>query len=76
VLSKVGVTIPNFTVPGVFEVTHGSRAPGGRNVAAANGIVLPGYAPGVDSIPRCCRPVKAVMVPEFVRMVGRTGCTP
>jgi hypothetical protein len=69
VLSKVGVTIPNFTVPGVFEVTHGSRTDG-RNVAAANGIVLPGYAPGVDSIPAMLSPGEAVMVPEFVRMVG------
>jgi hypothetical protein len=55
VLGKVGVTIPNFTVPGVFEVTHGSRTDG-RNVAAANGIVLPGYAPGVDSIPAMLSP--------------------
>ena len=43
---------------------------GGGVVRAATGTVLPGYRPGVDSIPALLSPGEAVLVPELVRMLG------
>lgn len=37
---------------------------------AANGMVLPGYAPGVDSIPAMLSPGESVLRPEVTRWLG------
>src|SRR5690606_28726782 len=37
----------------------------------ARGGVLPGYAPGVDTVPAMLSPGEAVLVPEAVRMLGK-----
>lgn len=50
-------------------VVRGSGGGGGIR-QAANGTVLPGYSPGVDSIPFMLSPGEGVLVPEAVRALG------
>jgi TP901 family phage tail tape measure protein len=38
--------------------------------AAALGMVIPGYAPGIDSVPIMASPGEGILVPEAVRMLG------
>jgi hypothetical protein len=45
---------------------------GGRTVAFARGGVVPGYAPGVDSVPAMVSPGEGWLVPEAVRGLART----
>jgi len=47
-----------------------SGSSGGRMLAMAGGGVLPGYAPGVDSVRALLSPGEAVLVPELVREIG------
>lgn len=48
----------------------GGSAKGGRQQHMAHGGVLPGYAPGVDSIPVLASPGEGWLVPEAVRGLG------
>lgn len=41
-----------------------------KTIAAARGTVLPGYAPGRDSVHTLLSPGEGVLVPEAVRMLG------
>lgn len=47
----------------------GTGLPGGQRGFAAGGV-LPGYAPGVDSIVAMLSPGEGVLVPEAVRLLG------
>src|SRR6478736_2095364 len=47
-----------------------ARAVGKLAVAAGGGYIIPGYAPGSDTVPALLSPGEAVMVPEFVSMIG------
>lgn len=73
-----GVKIPTIAHVGpaaqIGDITHGppsgvGSATGGGHRLASGGV-LPGYAPGVDSVRALLSPGEAVMVPEFVQMVG------
>lgn len=64
---------------GINDIPEELRIPGGAGggvatlgarAVAAGGGVLPGYAPGIDSIPAILAPGEAVMVPEWTRAVG------
>jgi hypothetical protein len=53
--------------------TGGVTLPGSgglHRVVAARGAVIPGYAPGHDSVDAKVSPGEAIMVPEWVRAVG------
>ncbi|MGD9989312.1 hypothetical protein [Pseudonocardia sp.] len=54
---------------GVMGFSGGGIA-GRRPIRAARGYVLPGYAPGRDTIPAVLSKGEAVLVPELVRMLG------
>ena len=56
VASKIGLSL---TLPAVAEI--GGYAGGG---------VIPGYAPGRDTVPAMLSPGEAVLVPELVRKIG------
>ena len=56
VASKIGLSL---TLPAVAEI--GGYAGGG---------VIPGYAPGRDTVPAMLSPGEAVLVPELVRQIG------
>lgn len=56
VASKIGLSL---TLPAVAEI--GGYAGGG---------VIPGYAPGHDTVPAMLSPGEAVLVPELVRQIG------
>jgi hypothetical protein len=48
----------------------GQKAPGKGFAHAAHGMVVPGYAPGVDSVAAMLSPGEGVLVPEAVRALG------
>lgn len=48
----------------------GQKAPGKGFARAAHGMVVPGYAPGVDSVAAMLSPGEGVLVPEAVRALG------
>src|SRR5690606_16044763 len=49
----------------------GGKGKGKKRKGMSTGGVLPGYAPGVDTIPAMLSPGEAVLVPEAVRMLGK-----
>ncbi|MBN9103281.1 MAG: hypothetical protein J0I49_35080 [Pseudonocardia sp.] len=53
---------------GVFGYSGGGLA--GSPIHAAEGYVVPGYAPGVDDVPAVLSKGEAVLVPELVRALG------
>jgi hypothetical protein len=61
-VSGSGTTKINSTIPGVTGGTI--------DLGIATGGVLPGYAPGVDSIPAMLSPGEGILVPEAVRALG------
>lgn len=54
---------------GVFGYAGGGVV-GGRAVHARTGLVVPGYAPGRDTVPAVLSKGEAVLVPELVRALG------
>ena len=76
--------LPALNIPGInaAEATKGVRrsssgAGGRQSTPMARGGVLPGYAPGRDTIPVVASPGEGFLVPEAVqglaRMLGTTG---
>jgi hypothetical protein len=51
-------------------IQHVGQKTSGKGFGLAGGGVLPGYAPGVDSIPAMLSPGEGVLVPEAVRALG------
>jgi hypothetical protein len=64
------IPLPGLYTAGTTETSGQGSGTGNGNRAFSGGGILPGYAPGVDVIPAMLSPGEAVMVPEFVRMVG------
>lgn len=62
-----GSTKINSTIPGV---SGGTIDLSGKGLGLAGGGVLPGFAPGIDSIPALLSPGEGVLVPEAVRAMG------
>ncbi|MCD2193523.1 phage tail tape measure protein [Actinomycetospora endophytica] len=63
-------------IAGVFGLPKAPAAPGfatggvaGDPVYADSGAVMPGYAPGIDSIHAMVSPGEAIMVPEWTRIM-------
>jgi hypothetical protein len=62
-----------FTVDGIGHYKVSGQLPGvpaSAVFARAGGGVIPGYAPGIDSIPAMLSPGEGVLVPEAVRALG------
>lgn len=65
--SSTGIPIPQ-SGGGVIGYAGGGIA--GRPVRASRGAVLPGYQPGVDTVPAVLSRGEAVLVPELTRAIG------
>lgn len=54
----------------IGQTASGGGGGRGPQLIAAGGAVLPGYAPGLDSVPALLSPGEAVLVPELTRAIG------
>ena len=72
VLGTIGVKLPNVDMSNfkVYDAPGSPSSHGGPNRAFSWGGVLPGYAPGVDSIHALLSPGEAVLVPEAAALLG------
>jgi hypothetical protein len=77
-INRMTATITVTTVQRtVFQTEGPSRASAGTARIASGGLmrfaqggIVPGYAPGLDTIPALLSPGEAVLVPEVVRLLG------
>lgn len=77
-INRMTATITVTTIQRtVFQTEGPSRASAGAGRFASGGLmhfarggIVPGYAPGLDSIPALLSPGEAVLVPEVVKLLG------
>lgn len=68
--ATITVTTREITVKETRTVRGAPEVSGGGIMRFAQGGIVPGYAPGIDSVPAWLSPGEAVLVPEAVRLLG------
>lgn len=62
--------MPNNSVPQPGQAPGGPPVGGNQPLHAAQGLVVPGYAPGQDSVPAMLSPGEGVLKPQAVQAMG------